>query len=126
MTGFGPFPRVPRNPSGLLAERVAASPRWRLQGWEARSLVLPTTYAAIDAVLHPALERERPDVLLMLGVAARRRALCIETRAVNRVSSLFPDAGGVIRTRLAFAPGAPHLLHTRVPLPGLLRALRST
>jgi pyroglutamyl-peptidase len=24
VTGFGPFPRVPRNPSGALAQRVAA------------------------------------------------------------------------------------------------------
>ena len=104
ITGFGPFPRVPRNPSGLLAEHVAASPRLRVAGIRASALVLPTTYGAVDAMLRPAIAREVPDAVLMIGVAARRREVCVERQALNRVSRLFPDASGTVGRALAFSP----------------------
>lgn len=125
VTGFGPFPRVPRNPSERLARAVAAHPRLRLLGIEARALILATTYPAVDAALMPALRDMAPDAVLMLGVAARRRHVSLETRAVNRVSRLFPDASGRVAARLAYRPGEPHVRRARAPVPGLLRALRA-
>lgn len=125
VTGFGPFPRVPRNPSGVLAERIARSRRFRLRGVEVESLVLPTSYGAIDAVLRPTLARFRPDAVLLLGVAARRRAVCVERQALNRVSRLFPDASGRTGTRLAVSPRAPLVLRPRAPVGALLRAVRA-
>ena len=125
VTGFGRFPRVPRNPSALLAEAVAASPRLQRAGIACRSLVLPTAYAAIEATLLPEIARLAPDAVLMLGVAARRREICIETIARNRVSRLFPDAEGRPAASLCFRAGAPAALHGRAASPSLLRALRS-
>src|SRR4051794_22991219 len=90
--GFGPFPRMPRNPSAALVRRIAAAPRWRLRGIEAQALVLPTTYAALDGELGEVLDAGRFDALLMVGVAGRARTLRVERRAVNRSSMLFPDA----------------------------------
>ncbi|KAA2237346.1 peptidase C15 [Salinarimonas soli] len=126
VTGFGPFPRVPRNPSERLARALAAHPRLRLRGIEAEALILRTAYGAVDAALVPHLRERRPDAVLMLGVAARRRHVSVETRAVNRVSRLFPDAGGRVASRLAFRPGGPHLRRARAPLAGLIRALRGS
>jgi pyroglutamyl-peptidase len=125
VTGFGPFPRVPRNPSERLARRLAAHPRLRLRGIQASALVLRTAYAAIDEALLPALAAARPDAVLMLGVAARRRHVSLETGATNRVSRLFPDAGGRVAPRLAYRAGGPHRLPARAPLPAMLRALRA-
>lgn len=107
VTGFGPFPGIAKNPSGEIARRIAASPRWRRLGVDAEALVLPTTYASVEAVLAPALERGF-DVVLMIGVAGRARKIRIEQRAANRASVLLPDAGGRWRTALTFAPGASH------------------
>jgi pyroglutamyl-peptidase len=126
VTGFGPFPRVPRNPSGLLAEHVAASQRLKLAGIRATALVLPTTYGAIDAILRPAVARETPDAVLMIGVAARRREVCVERQALNRVSRLFPDASGTVGRALAFSSGAPLALRTAAPRTALLAALRAS
>lgn len=107
ITGFGPFPTVPDNPSGRLARRLAASPHLRrILGRMPDCLVLDTRYGALDTQLAPALA-ERPETVLMIGVAARRRRVCVETRAVNRVSRLFPDADGCVSRRLAFDPGGP-------------------
>ena len=104
ITGFGPFPRVPVNPSGALAKRVAASPR--LRGCRVRALVLRTAYAAIEAELAPALA-ERPDAVLMIGVARRAARVRVEGRALNRASRLAPDASGRAAVRLDLDPGGP-------------------
>jgi len=125
VTGFGPFPRVPRNPSALLARALGANRRFALRGIEIRVLVLDTAYRAVDEALRPAIAAERPDAVLMLGVAARRRAVSVEARAVNRVSRLFPDASGRVGSRLAYRAGAPHQVRTPAPVEALLRALRS-
>ena len=107
ITGFGPFPTVPDNPSARLARRLAASPHLRrILGHAPDCLVLDTRYDALDTGLAPALARG-PRAVLMIGVAARRSRVCVETRAVNRVSRLFPDASGAVGRSLAFDPDGP-------------------
>lgn len=106
IVGFGPFPRVPWNPSGLLAARIAASPRWRRLDVAPDLLILPTTYAALEKQLEPALARQ-PAAVLMIGVAGRARGVRIEQRAVNRASVLFPDATGFRPARMALAAAGP-------------------
>lgn len=93
ITGFGPFPGAPFNPSAALAKALARRRRPALAGIERVVHVFATTYASVDREL-PKLLAQKPDVVLMFGVAGRRRQLCIETRARNAVSLLFPDASG--------------------------------
>jgi pyroglutamyl-peptidase len=93
ITGFGPFPGAPFNPSAALAKALARRRRPALAGIERSTHVFATTYASVDRDL-PKLLRQKPDIVLMFGVAGRRHQLCIETRARNAVSLLFPDAGG--------------------------------
>lgn len=93
VTGFGPFPSMPRNPSARAARAVAASPRWRVLGIEVRLRILTTAYAAIPAELEPALA-EGPSAVLMIGVAGRSRRVRVERRATARRSTLFPDRAG--------------------------------
>jgi pyroglutamyl-peptidase len=92
VTGFGPFPGIPNNPSAVAAARLARSPRWRRLGIDAEALVITTVYAAVAEELLPALAERAPDALLMIGVAGRSRAVRVETRALNRASILLPDA----------------------------------
>jgi pyroglutamyl-peptidase len=93
ITGFGPFPGAPFNPSAALAKALARRRRPALAGIERLPHVFATTYASVDRDL-PKLFAQKPDIVLMFGVAGRRRHLCIETRARNAVSLLFPDASG--------------------------------
>ena len=93
ITGFGPFPGAPFNPSAALAKALARRRRPALAGVERSTHIFATTYASVDRDL-PKLFAQKPDVVLMFGVAGRRRQLCIETRARNAVSLLFPDASG--------------------------------
>jgi pyroglutamyl-peptidase len=95
ITGFGPFPGAPFNPSAALAKALARRRRPALAGIERAVHVFATTYASVDRDLPKLLaQKHKLDVVLMFGVAGRRHHLCIETRARNAVSPLFPDASG--------------------------------
>ena len=119
VVGFGPFPRVPRNPSAVAARRVATSPRWRILGIAADALVLPTTYSALDAVLDPTLEAQGFDALLIIGVASRAKKIRVERRAVNRASILFSDAAGRTPARLTMAQAPASRTARMAPAPVL-------
>ncbi|MER2268709.1 pyroglutamyl-peptidase I family protein [Methylobacterium oxalidis] len=107
VTGFGPFPGMPRNPSATLARRLGTLPALRLgPGGPPRVLVLRTAYGAIPAALEPALA-DGPGAVLMFGVSARARRLRVEIRARNRASRLFPDEAGARAGRLALDPAGP-------------------
>ena len=106
VTGFGPFPGMPRNHSEELARRIAENPRLRrVLGAPPELLILRTAYCAIADQLEPRLA-EKPDAVLMIGVARRARHIRVELRARNRASALYPDASG--RThRLTLEPLGP-------------------
>ncbi|SFG38830.1 peptidase C15 [Methylobacterium gossipiicola] len=107
VTGFGPFPGVPRNPSAVVARLLGIHARRHgLAGGDVRVLILPTSYGAIPTHLFPALA-EGPSAVLMLGVARRAKRVRVEFRARNRVSRLFPDASGAIAQRLTLLAGGP-------------------
>jgi pyroglutamyl-peptidase len=107
ITGFGPFPRMPENPSAALARRLGGLPRLRLAlGQWPRVLVLRTRYDAIPETFAPALA-EGPSAVLMFGVAGGAKRLRVEMRGRNRASRLFPDASGTRPARLTLAADGP-------------------
>jgi len=73
VSGFGPFEKVGTNPSGAIAQALAASPP---RGARVRAVVLPVSFArapeswdaAFGGLLGPG---ERPALCLALGVAKR-------------------------------------------------------
>ena len=86
--------------------------------------MLDTRYSALETQLAPVLAT-RPSAVLMLGVAARRRRICVETRAVNRVSRLFPDTEGSVARTLAFESDGPAQRRNRPPGKAALPPTRS-
>jgi pyroglutamyl-peptidase len=94
LTGFGPFPGAPANPTAVLVERLARRRHPALAGMRRIAHVFATSYAVVDRELPALIERERPDVLVMFGLAARTRHIRIETRARNAITCSIPDAAG--------------------------------
>lgn len=123
VTGFGPFPRMPSNPSAALAQAVAASPRLRLHDVAARAVVLTTAYATLPGELDPLLA-EQADAVLMIGVAGRSIKVRVETRATSRRSTLFPDAMGGVPRGLSTRKAAGDSRLARVNVLAALRRLR--
>jgi pyroglutamyl-peptidase len=124
ITGFSPFPGAPANPTAALAMRLARAGRRR--GIDCVAHVFATTYAAVDRELPRLIAAHRPDAILMLGLAARRRHVSIEVFARNRMSVWLPDAGGVVPPRAAIAAGASAATRGRAEFSRLLAAARAT
>lgn len=122
LIGFGPFPGAPRNPSALLVKSLARRRRPAFAGILRTSHIFTTTYAAVDRDLEKLLATST-DIVLMFGLAGRRRHLCIETWARNAVS-LFPDASGYRPQRRVIAAGGPAALRGAAPFARLLAAAR--
>lgn len=95
VTGFGAFPGAPRNPTAAIIEELRRREgRFARLGVALRCEVMPVQFAGLGDRLDALVRRHRPDAILHLGVAGRRRRICIETRAVNRAGPLHPDASG--------------------------------
>src|SRR6202021_3401393 len=92
ITGFGPFPGAPYNPTQPLVARLLRLRRPALGDVELSGHIFPVTYDAVDRQLPDLLAMRRPRALLMFGLAARTPFVRIETRARNAVTTLWPDA----------------------------------
>jgi pyroglutamyl-peptidase len=92
ITGFGPFPGAPHNPTQPLVDRLLRLRRPALGDVELSGHIFPVTYTAVDRELPRLLAKHRPQALLMFGLASRTPYLRIETRARNAVTMLWPDA----------------------------------
>lgn len=120
ITGFGPFPGAPYNPTQPLVARLLRLRRPAFGDVEISGHIFPVTYRAVDRELPELLTRHRPQALLMFGLAARTPYVRIETRARNAVTTLWPDAdhtrvrkgsisGGA--DAMMFGPHTARLLH---------------
>src|SRR5213595_1531178 len=95
VTGFGPFPGAPFNPTQLMVARLVRLRRPALRDVELSGHIFPVTYTAVDRELPDLLASRRPHALLMFGLASRTPYVRIETRARNAVTTLWPDADHV-------------------------------
>ena len=125
VTGFGPFPGAPFNPTEALVHRLARLRRPTLADVKIAAHVFPTSYAAVDRDLPALIAKHKPIALLMFGLAPRARTLRIETRARNAVKSL-PDVTGHVPLRSAIAPGDQSTLVIPAPVATLFAAARAT
>jgi pyroglutamyl-peptidase len=125
VTGFGPFPGAPTNPTGRLAEKLARSQRIAVADVRLSSHVFQTSYDTVDRELPALLARTKPDVLVMFGLAARTRHVRLETRARNAINLVIPDAAGRTPRSSTIAAGAPASLPLRAPVQRLVQAARS-
>jgi pyroglutamyl-peptidase len=96
ITGFGPFPGAPVNPTAALARALARRRRPAFALISRHAHVFPTSYAAVDRDLPALIARHRPDIVLMFGLAGRTKALRVELRATGRPSPLFVDVDGAL------------------------------
>ena len=113
VTGFGAFPGARSNPTlAILARLERSRARLARLGIDLRCLALPVVYDALEPALRTAAEATRPDAILHLGLAGRRRRLSIETRALNRAGPLHPDAARRRPAQVLVLGGAPVLRAT--------------
>jgi pyroglutamyl-peptidase len=124
VTGFGPFPGAPFNPTGSLVARLARLRRPALADVTVVPHIFQTSYAAVDRELPILIEKHKPDALLMFGLAPRAKTVRIETRARNALA-LLPDASGRSLPRHSIIGGGPDALSLPTRVRQLLAAGRA-
>jgi len=125
ITGFGPFPGAPFNPTMPLVTRLTALRRPAFDNVEFSSHIFHVTYATVDRELPELIASLRPDAMLSFGLADRTPFMRIETRARNAVTTTFPDADRNRARKGSIVDGADAMLfgpHTAK----LLRVARAT
>ena len=125
LTGFGPFPGAPFNPTTGLAEQLAARRRPGFADIKRVAHVFDTSYTAVERELPALIKRVRPDVVLLFGVATRTKYLRVEMRARNARSPLFPDADRDRPESGSIAVGEAGTRMGRAPQRALLAAIRA-
>jgi pyroglutamyl-peptidase len=125
LAAFGPFPGAPFNPSAALVQKLARRRRPAFAGLARDVHVFATNYASVDRDL-PKLFAKQPDLVLIFGLAGRRRHISIETRARNAVSVLFPDASRHRPSNRIIESGGPDARFGRAPFHALLGAARAS
>src|SRR4030088_1304287 len=110
ITGFGPFPGAPFNPTQPLVARLTQLRRPAFSDVELVSHIFHVTYSTVDRQLPELIARYRPSALLMFGLADRTAHVRIETRARNAVTPLFPDADRNRARKGSIASGADAMM----------------
>ena len=126
ITGFGPFPGAPYNPTGPLVSELTRRRHPAFANVRRVAHVFPVSYEAVDRELPALLKRERPDALIMFGLAVRARQMRIEMRARNAVTRMLPDVSGRIPLAATILPGGPPTVPLRSRAQRLLSAALAT
>jgi pyroglutamyl-peptidase len=126
VTGFGAFPGAPFNPTKSLAANLVRRRRPAFADVKLVSHIFETSYAAVDRDLPMLVERNRPDAIVMFGLATRTKHVRIECVARNRKTTLLPDVAGAVATTMVLDRRAPSILSGRAPFARLLAAARSS
>src|SRR5258708_17113593 len=110
VTGFGPFPGAPFNPTQPLVARLVRLRRPALRDVELSGHIFPVTCTAVDRELPELLASRRSPGLLMFGLASRTPYVRVESRARNAVTTLWPDADHARLRKGSIAGGAEAMM----------------
>ncbi len=124
MTGFGPFPGAPQNPTADVIERIL-SQGWAPRGFAAHGLVAPVLWNASAEIIAEAVRASGCNGVLMLGIAGKAREFRVEMRATNHVDRRRPDADGKLWRTDKIDPTGPASLRSTAPVADMVRAIEA-
>lgn len=121
ITGFDPFGGESVNPA---LEAVKAM-KDEIAGAQIVKLEIPTVFNKSIAKVREAMDREKPDVVLSIGQAGGRFAICPERVAINISDGRIADNEGYQPIdEPIFADGAPAYF-TTLPVKAMVEAIKA-
>lgn len=121
VTGFDPFGGENLNASLEAVRRLPA----RIGALEVETAALPTSYSRSLGALEAAIARAKPEIVLCVGQAGERAALCIERVAVNVQDARIPDNDGVQPAGMPVVAGGPAAYLATLPVRAAVAALHA-
>ena len=122
LTGFEPFAGAVENPSRRVVLALAAEPP---DGVRLLTQVLPVTYRDAGPLLHAALRRHRPDVVIATGLAGGRAETSVERVAINIDDARIADNAGERRTDMPVVAGGPAAYFATLPIKAIVASIRA-
>ena len=122
LTGFEPFLNYTENSSWMVAAQVAT-----------RSVVdcdvaveqMPVSFARVGTALRKAVEKHRPDAIIMLGQSSVSESVRLERVALNLMDATNADNDGFTPNEQPISANAPAALFTAMPLKALRAAVEA-
>lgn len=124
VTGFGPYPGTPDNPSEHLVRAIAKGGTRLPAGTRLAAHILATSWTSVAQTLPRLLEAEQPDIAIHFGHAASARGFRLEEVARNRADAM-EDVEGRLPARRLIQAHAPRLLRTDLAIDTILLRLRA-
>lgn len=121
VTGFEPFGGEAINAS---LEALRQLPQ-RIGALEIRTAELPTSYARALVALEAAIGAHGPQIVLCVGQAGDRAALCVERIAVNLRDARIPDNDGAQPVDMPVVAGGPAAYLATLPVRAAVAGLHA-
>src|SRR5256885_142550 len=121
LTGFEPFGKRDLNPSWEIARRLDGA---TVGGVRVAARCLPVEWEQSWSALLRAIEETRPRWVLMLGQAARRSHMSVETQGRNACDPRPDNAGRLPETEL-IEVGGPDDLASTLPIESIVNNIKS-
>jgi pyroglutamyl-peptidase len=121
VTGFDPFGGEAVNASFEGVRRLPS----RLGHLEIATAQLPTSYARALVALEAAINEAGPQIVLCVGQAEDRAALCVERVAVNVQDARIPDNDGARPSDTPVVAGGPAAYLATLPVRAAVAALHA-
>jgi pyroglutamyl-peptidase len=127
LTGFGPFLSVVSNPSERLTAYFEANP---MPGHSLTTRILPVSFREATGIVQQAIDQggaegQPFDVVLMLGVAAKRPHWSVECVGRNRSTTSEADSENSLWPYECIVADAPEILPATLPTAELVSALEA-
>ena len=123
VTGFGPFPGAPENPTERLVRGLTDVPAEAFGASALHAVVLRTEYRSSWAELERLTADFAPDVVVHFGLSERIDAMHLECLGRNAVDTAKPDACGNAPISSHVVEGGPEALASTFPAEVILAAL---
>ena len=121
LAGFDAFDGEAVNPSWEVARALHGR---KIAGHRVVAVSLPTVFGKSIAVLHAAIERCDPALVLCIGQAGGRSQLSLERVAINIDDARIPDNSGQQPIDEAIVADGPAAYFSSLPIKAMLLALR--
>ena len=121
VSGFEPFGGERTNPSWDVAARL---PR-EIAGLRVETTRVPCEFRRSIEVLAEAIDRHRPELVIMLGQAGGRSRIGVERVAINVDDARIADNAGAQPLDEAIAPNGPPAYFSSLPVKAMVGAIRA-
>jgi pyroglutamyl-peptidase len=125
VTGFGPFPGAPENPTEKLVRELALKAPQSFGASALHGVVLPTEYRRSWDRLRRLYARHAPDVVVHFGLSGKATAIIVEGVGRCGCDSSKPDAAGYAPRRLFARHGGRESLVASLPANAIVARLKA-